>query len=81
MSSNFEEERKECRSVGRGIRSPGFRVWAEGLRASEKFGSSRSRRQFPKIWGTVFWGPYNRILLCRVLYLGPLFSETPIKLV
>ena len=36
---------------------------------------------FPIIRGTVFWGAYNliiRILLFRVLYLGALFSETPI---
>ena len=24
--------------------------------------------EFPKIRGTLFWGPYNRILLFRVLY-------------
>ena len=24
--------------------------------------------EFPKIGGTLFWGPYNKILLFRVLY-------------
>ena len=35
---------------------------------------------FPKIRGTVFWGPYNKdlILLLRVLYSGHLFTETPL---
>ena len=37
-----------------------------------------ARWEFPKIRGTLFWGPcvFIRILLFRVLYLGPLFSET-----
>ena len=35
----------------------------------------------PEIRGTVFWGPFKRILLFRVLYLGSLFSETPISYV
>ena len=34
--------------------------------------------EFPKIRGTLFWGPYNKDLLSRLLYSGPLFSETPI---
>ena len=36
--------------------------------------------EFPEIRGTLFWDPYNLIrnLLFRVLYWGPLFSETPI---
>ena len=37
--------------------------------------------EFPKTGGTLFWGPYRyniRILLFRVVYSGPLFSETPI---
>ena len=34
--------------------------------------------EFLKIRDTIFWGPYNKILLLfRVLYWGPLFSETP----
>ena len=28
--------------------------------------------EFPKVRGTFFGGPYNRILLFRVLYQGPL---------
>ena len=36
-------------------------------------------REFPKIRGTLFWGPIIiRVLLFRVLCRGPLFSETPI---
>ena len=34
--------------------------------------------EFPKIRGTLFGVPIIRILLFRVLYQGPLFSETPI---
>ena len=35
---------------------------------------------FPKIRGTVFWGVLTtRILVFRVLSLGPLLSETPIS--
>ena len=34
---------------------------------------------FPKVRGTLFWGALIiRILPLRVLYEGPLFSETPI---
>ena len=33
--------------------------------------------EFPKIRGTLFGVLITRILLFRVLYLGPLFSETP----
>ena len=33
--------------------------------------------EFPKIRGTFFWVVVIRILLFRVLYWGPLFSETP----
>ena len=33
--------------------------------------------EFPKIRGTVFGVRIIRILLFRVLYLDPLFSETP----
>ena len=33
--------------------------------------------EFPKIMGTLFWVLIMRILLFRVPYLGPLFSETP----
>ena len=29
-------------------------------------------------WGYLICDPYSKILLFRVLYLGPLFSETPI---
>ena len=41
-------------------------------------------RKFPKIRGTSFGGPYTirlieRIRLFRVLYWGPLFSETPVS--
>ena len=35
--------------------------------------------EFPKIRGTLFWVLIIRILLFRVLYWGPLFSETPIS--
>ena len=35
-------------------------------------------REFPKIRGTVFGGPYNIIRI--LLYEGPLFSETPISI-
>ena len=35
--------------------------------------------EFPQIRGTLFWGPYNKDpTKFRVLYQGPLFSETPI---
>ena len=48
----------------------------EGFRHVQS--DSWDMREFPQIRGTVFWGPYNiRILLCRVPYSGPLFSETP----
>ena len=35
---------------------------------------------FPKIRGTLFGVLIIRILLFKLLYLGPLFSETPISL-
>ena len=38
----------------------------------------RTIREFPKIRGT-YLGSIIRILLFRVLYQGPLFSETPIR--
>ena len=36
--------------------------------------------EFLKIRGTLFWGPYDKdpTTPFRVLYLDPLFSETPI---
>ena len=34
--------------------------------------------EFPKIRGTLFWGPCNTDLQFRVLYQGPLSAETPI---
>ena len=37
--------------------------------------------EFPKMRGTLFGVPIVRILLFRVLYWGPLFSETPIWVV
>ena len=33
--------------------------------------------EFPKVRSTLFGGPEKRIPLFRVLYYGPLFSETP----
>ena len=33
--------------------------------------------EFPKIRGTLFWGPYNKDPTIEVLYWGPLFSKTP----
>ena len=35
--------------------------------------------EFPKIMGTLFWVLLMRILLFRVPYWGPLFSETSIS--
>ena len=34
--------------------------------------------EFPKIRGTLFWGPYNKDPTIQGTILGPLFSETPI---
>ena len=39
--------------------------------------SAYTDMEFPKIWGTLFGILIARILLFRVLYKGPLFSETP----
>ena len=33
--------------------------------------------EFPKIWGTLFWGPYNKDPTIQGTVLGSLFSETP----
>ena len=38
----------------------------------------RFRGSFRKWWGTLFWGVLiTRILLFRVIYEGPLISDTP----
>ena len=48
-----------------------IRLSGAGFRDVSALTLGQSRRgiwEFPKIRGTLSWGPYNRILLFRVLY-------------
>ena len=71
---------------GRGLRGFGFSEMSRFFWIAHTCARPRSAQltviwEFLKIRGTLFGGPYNKdpIILFRVPYYAPLFSETPIS--
>ena len=68
-------------NMKRRLKVSGFGIWegseVQGVQTARC--SACSKRGFPKIRGTFLGVGIIRILLFKVLYWGPLSSETPLK--